>query len=415
MRSPKRVIVLAIQLIILLCISYEISRFTLQFGEKDLYALSLNDGRFYNNGLLIDSHSGLTAKSKHTYVASHMKKWENKLNLGLTESNLQDLYKMNRTTDTKKIIVNYGNIHINIIRNFTSCFTSDCELIFDRTRWREADAVLLTDHLYPKGQKPPNQLWFIFVHEPPFYVKIANGLENMVNYTISYRMDSSIYVPYHNYVPTVASHGADTKYQLPSRNYATGKSKMVAWFVSNCHSYSPRIIYAEELSRYVPVDVYGKCGNKICLRTSQENCFNLLEKHYKFYLSFENSLCSDYITEKFFGNALSHNVIPIVMGASIEEYKRVAPPHSFIHVDQFESPEKLADYLKYLDKNETAYNEYFSWHDHGNIDAWSPRPECIICLLTHIAHKLKPYTFPNVSRWWNNGCAGRKLRWNSTF
>lgn len=94
-----------------------------------------------------------------------------------------------------------------------------------------------------------------------FIILLCYLFSTQVNYTISYRMDSSIYVPYHNYVPTVASHGADTKYQLPSRNYATGKSKMVAWFVSNCHSYSPRIIYAEELSRYVPVRmlILNKC------------------------------------------------------------------------------------------------------------------------------------------------------------
>ncbi|VDP08809.1 unnamed protein product [Schistosoma mattheei] len=101
------------------------------------------------------------------------------------------------------------------------------------------------------------------------------------------------------------------------------------------------------------------------------------------------------------------------MGASYEEYKRVAPPHSFIHVDQFESPEKLANYLKYLDRNDTAYNEYFSWHEHGTIDVWFPLPQCAICLFAHTAHKLKPYTFPNVSKWWNDACVGRKLRWNS--
>ncbi|CAH8287402.1 unnamed protein product, partial [Schistosoma turkestanicum] len=225
-------------------------------------------------------------------------------------------------------------------------------------------------------------------------------------------MDSTIYVPYHNYVPLVASHGPDTKYKLPSRNYADGKSKMVAWFVSNCNAASPRQIYAKELSRYIKVDIYGACGSMSCPRKSEPQCFTLLEKEYKFYLSFENSLCPDYITEKIFRNAFKHDVIPVVMGASIEEYKRVAPPHSFIHVDQFKSPAELANYLKYLDRNKTAYNEYFAWRDHGTIDAWSSKPQCVICLLAYTAHKLKPYTFPNVSRWWNDGCVGRKLLWH---
>ncbi|RTG80916.1 uncharacterized protein DC041_0004569 [Schistosoma bovis] len=86
------------------------------------------------------------------------------------------------------------------------------------------------------------------------------------------------------------------------------------------------------------------------------------------------------------------------MGASIEEYERVAPPYSFIHVDQFESPAKLADYLKYLDKNDTAYNEYFAWHDHGIIHDRDSQPQCAMCLLAHTSHSFGPYWVPRVAR-----------------
>ncbi len=37
-----------------------------------------------------------------------------------------------------------------------------------------------------------------------------------------------------------------------------------------------------------------------------------------------------------------NNVIPIVMGPSKDFYDSIAPPHSFIHVDQFASPRDLA-------------------------------------------------------------------------
>lgn len=49
------------------------------------------------------------------------------------------------------------------------------------------------------------------------------------------------------------------------------------------------------------------------------------------------------------------------MGAAKWYYERVAPAHSFIHVDDFDSPKSLANYLRYLDRNDTAYNEYFRW------------------------------------------------------
>ena len=58
--------------------------------------------------------------------------------------------------------------------------------------------------------------------------------------------------------------------------------------------------YGETLQRYLPVDVYGVCGNLSCDGTNDVDCGNLLKDHYKFYLAFENIMCDDYITEKFF-------------------------------------------------------------------------------------------------------------------
>ena len=56
--------------------------------------------------------------------------------------------------------------------------------------------------------------------------------------------------------------------------------------------------------RYVTVDVYGVCGSKRCPRAETDRCRKILNDDYKFYLSFENSNCDHYITEKFFDNGL---------------------------------------------------------------------------------------------------------------
>jgi hypothetical protein len=88
-----------------------------------------------------------------------------------------------------------------------------------------------------------------------------------------------------------------------SKNYAANKTKQVAWFVSNCGARTRRLEYARELQKYIGVDIYGSCGDKTCPRGDPQ-CTNLLNKDYKFYLSFENSHCKDYITEKFFVNGL---------------------------------------------------------------------------------------------------------------
>ena len=54
-----------------------------------------------------------------------------------------------------------------------------------------------------------------------------------------------------------------------------------------------------------------------------------------------------------------HSVLPIVMGARPQEYEKVAPYNSFIHVDQFKGPKELAEYLLELDKDDKKYNQYF--------------------------------------------------------
>lgn len=76
--------------------------------------------------------------------------------------------------------------------------------------------------------------------------------------------------------------------------------------LSVCFSYFSNSLHfffrlAYTLSKYLSVDVYGECGDLDCPRLFQDACYKMLEREYKFYLSFENSLCRDYVTEKFFG------------------------------------------------------------------------------------------------------------------
>ncbi|CAH8660449.1 unnamed protein product [Schistosoma rodhaini] len=339
------------------------------------------------------------------------------LRFDVEEKRLKRLYDSLSKNTSVKTFLNYGSQKIYTPMDFSKCYASKCTVITEIERWHEADALILTKNLKPDGIRPLGQLWFTLIHESPEHISLENTLDNEVNFTISFRLDSTIYSPYGYYEPHLKYHEPKTRYPLPSRNYAAGKSKQVAWFVSNCGAKSPRLQYAKELSKYISVDIYGKCGTKICPRNLVRDpllpdCFKLIRENYKFYLSFENSLCRWYITEKLFKNALKNDILPIVMGASIEEYERVAPPYSFIHVDQFESPAKLADYLKYLDKNDTAYNEYFAWHGHGIIHDWDSQPQCAMCLLAHTSQAFGPYWVPKVARWWNDGCNGRKLRWN---
>ena len=82
----------------------------------------------------------------------------------------------------------------------------------------------------------------------------------------------------------------------------------------------------------------------------------MLEKQYKFYLSFENSLCSDYVTEKFF-NILKYDVIPVTFNGA--DMSQIAPPHSYINTMDFKTPKELAKHLKHIAEDDALYASYF--------------------------------------------------------
>ena len=97
----------------------------------------------------------------------------------------------------------------------------------------------------------------------------------------------------------------------------------------------------KSLQNYMPVDIYGHCGTYKC--PEDMDCFHRISDNYKFYISFENSLCKDYVTEKFF-QAMSHDILPIVYGGA--DYSEIAPPKSYINVlPEYENPKDLASFL----------------------------------------------------------------------
>uniref|UniRef100_A0A5K3F7Q6 Fucosyltransferase n=1 Tax=Mesocestoides corti TaxID=53468 RepID=A0A5K3F7Q6_MESCO len=165
----------------------------------------------------------------------------------------------------------------------------------------------------------------------------------------------------------------DNTYLLP--HYHRQKTKIIAWVVSNHSPRNNRNAYAKAIAKFIQVDIYGQGGRQF---PSGRDEFQWLSENYKFYLAFENSNCRNYITEKVTSNALNLNMVPIVLGAYKEDYNDALPPHSYINVDDFKSIRNLTDYLLYLDRNDTAYAEYFAWKEHGQIHK-ANRLDCRLC------------------------------------
>ncbi|GAB0087878.1 Alpha-(1,3)-fucosyltransferase C [Sergentomyia squamirostris] len=95
-----------------------------------------------------------------------------------------------------------------------------------------------------------------------------------------------------------------------------------------------------------------------CPKETSNGCYELVEREYFFYLSFENSLCTDYVTEKVF-NIMQYYIVPVVYGGA--NYSQHLPPHSYIDANDFNTATELAQYLKYLTENSEEYMKYFWW------------------------------------------------------
>ncbi|KAG8547153.1 hypothetical protein GDO81_028976 [Engystomops pustulosus] len=272
---------------------------------------------------------------------------------------------------------------------------SDCFYTAERNLYSSAHAVVLhhrdvcaTKTQLPQMPRPSNQRWVWFNQESPSHCQNLALMNNLINLTMSYRVDSDIFAPY----GWIEKHNRTMNFIIPK------KTKLAAWAISNWHPDARRVKYHGELKKHLQVDIYGY-GNRNLPRNKQLETFSA----YKFYLSFENSIHVDYITEKLWDNAISSGCVPVVMGPPRENYERFIPRDAFIHVDDFSSPQELASYLLSLDKDEEKYKQYFNWRSEYYVppqdNPWTV-PYCRVCKALKEA---PPYrTIASIEKWFKD-------------
>nr|CAD7438979.1 unnamed protein product [Timema bartmani] len=343
----------------------------------------------------------------------------------------------------------------------TNCFLSNREYV--TTNVEDFDAILFHLWLYPsKGDeimdglivnterysivypRKPHQRYVLFLLEPPgTYLSDLKDLPNFFNWTMTYRYDSDIYRPYGYFRPLNGSskmvdpRETSVQWKQPTMssdaleeylNLSKKKTKLVAWFVSKCRTQGKREEFVEDLKKYVQVDVYGSCGSMSCSRSRGGDCFQMLDQDYKFYLSFENSLCQDYVTEKLFRYSLRHhirsviliklvvdlcvcgymclgfgimrhNVVPVVYGGA--DYGRLAPPGSYIDARSFPDARSLGEFLRHLDRTPEEYARYFWWKAHyGVANKTAPFILCQLCQKLNDPG-LQPKTYSDIHQWYS--------------
>lgn len=289
---------------------------------------------------------------------------------------------------------------------FEQCSEKRCHALkpySTQTGIEEADGVMVhgPNLWYMPNRKSykrnPKQIWLYYALESPRGSICSshftpNDLDDWFNVTATYKQDSDFVLGYSpvdklhemetspSYLIAFEKHNIrlDKPYennQVWSDHIFSKKIRKspVAWFVSHCETASRRENYVRELRRYIEVDIYGKCGSYFketlpdpCPKGSGPKCFNQLLNSYKFYLSFENSLCDDYISEKYWKlykpeTIFDVNIIPVTRGATEEQFQKVTFNNSYINAYNFSSPKVLGEYLSHLNTNNNEYMEYFNF------------------------------------------------------
>jgi hypothetical protein len=300
---------------------------------------------------------------------------------------------------------------------------------FTRDKRKLSQSSLVAFHLYDinrhqlperKKSKNDNQNWIFITGESPINFYYQNPsfssymLDNYFDRSISYKYDS----PFAIFSPTIKSRISskenfnssylykeitqrEQQLNIDSLKY---KKKAIVWIVSNCNTFSQREKYVEELKKFISIDIYGKCGTP-CSQANNRQC-NIDLRDYYFYLSFENSRCNSYITEKFWNIITNntHRLVPIVMGARENDYARTAPKQSYIHVDMYKTPEDLAKHLNHLINKTEEYLKYLQWREDTQIEVitrgrWM-NFLCPLCEMAYESPQLSQ-TRLNFSSWYN--------------
>lgn len=219
---------------------------------------------------------------------------------------------------------------------YQNCYLTDQKMFFEDIT--DFDAILFNSINTTRGLELPlirtdNQIYlFVSTDSASNYPLRSEDYNSFFNYSWTYKLSSDIPFPYlivrdkrgnilgpKKYMHWMRlSNMADIK--KSDKDRLRNKTIAAAWFVTNCAATNHRSDYAHglkaALGKYnLSLDIYGHCGDKKCPKDRIDECLELIESDYYFYLSFENSFSEDYVTEKLL-TALEHYAVPIVFGGA---------------------------------------------------------------------------------------------------
>ncbi|KAL5018425.1 hypothetical protein ScPMuIL_004147 [Solemya velum] len=262
---------------------------------------------------------------------------------------------------------------------YKTCGSVSCYFTVDRHYWHHPQTEVFVFYGsdfkvndLPLPKKSHHQ-WALLHEESPknnYIFSHADALE-IFNYTSTFRRQSDF---------PLVTQALESLEWLESQKYVISNSEKnkllgdlapVMYTHSDCNPPSDRDTYVSILMKHLDVDSYGTCLHNRDLPDNlkdpiagmgHKDFYQLVAK-YKFSLALENAICTDYITEKLWRPLMAGSV-PIVYG-SLQIRDLLPDNHSAILIEDFDSPEDLSWYLKFLLENDEEYEKYLHWKKTG--------------------------------------------------
>ena len=131
------------------------------------------------------------------------------------------------------------------------------------------------------------------------------SLKNFFNLSMTFRLNADFPILYGEFVQVddhpspghdldmIINNFGAANTQLAGREKGESENgTLVVQFVTHCQTISGREKVVSKLSKLINVDIYGRCGPLKCSKKPKDfSCYDAMNQTYKFYLSFENSLC----------------------------------------------------------------------------------------------------------------------------
>lgn len=231
----------------------------------------------------------------------------------------------------------------------------------DKIYPRDIKRVKIYNNFQNIGKKLDEHYTNVLIDGEPHDLNLKNNFDVVVSTKII-PGSNSIYVPM--YSMAFAEMNKFTPYNLHGEREKHTKTKFCAFMYSNCDSSYEGVSMREKLFDILQkasngrVVSLGKCKNTGKVEKGSSYLEDAIEmyKPYKFVISVENTFKDGYITEKILLPLLA-GCVPIYAGAP--DVKNHFESGCFVSVRDFDSLEKCADRIMYLDSTQgkQEYND----------------------------------------------------------